>query len=295
MKKFSLVLILLFVVVTVVSSMEPREALNELVERLEEASYQVIRHVEETGITNAVRVERVIKAGQNKYVSVVTPLREYRWLRSSMGEFVILGDIAFEPLVPIMDSEDSFIEVIKRDQYEVSLFLVFPSGYRAVVMDRDMNYEVVFTDRYRLSKLVKTHDLYSVTVNYRDYQPMTEDAANAISTALSGLRLVRPSTKLKGSVVREHFEWMAMDFSYDGKASLYILYLHSSNYGRLNLYALFGGSPDTLDRLVEQIAVANQLNHCTIDISSSSAVSIAGRPSKSELQVVLERLLGFGD
>ena len=295
MTKSSLILVLFLLISAAVSAVEPREALNELAERLEEASYQVIRHVEETGAMSVVRVERVIKAGTHKHVSVVTPLREYCWLRSSMGEFVIISNVAFEPLVPIMDSEDSFLEAIKRGQYEISLFLVFPSGYRAVITDRGMNYDVVFTDRFRISKLIKTHELYSVTVNYRDYQSMTEEAANTISTALSGMRLIRPTTKLLSSFVRENFEWMAMDFSYDGKSSLYILYLQSSAFGRLTLYALFGGDYQTLNRSVEQIAVANHLNHFTIAIGSSSAMSVVGKSSTSELETILNKLLGLGN
>ena len=292
MTKPLLILVFFLLMSAAVSAVEPREILNELAERLEEASYQVIRYVEETGAMSVVRVERVIKAGTHKHVSVVTPLREYCWLRSSMGEFVIISNVAFEPLVPIMDSEDSFLEAIKRGEYEVSLFLVFPSGYRAVITDRGMNYDVVFTDRFRISKLVKTHELYSVTVNYREYQSLTEEAANTISTALSGMRLIRPTTKLLSSFVKEHFEWMAMDFSYDGKASLYILYLQSSSYGRLTLYALFGGSYETLDQSVGQIATANQLNYSIVEISSSSVISVVGRQPSNELEQILDKLLG---
>lgn len=270
-----------------------QEILLDLVEKLSSSSYKVERMITEKGFFETIyRNESVINIGPYRLVEVHSSRSTYKWVKNSQGEFVILGKNAFEPLLSIRDVEDKLIEIIRNGIYDVRLVLDLPYGYKYIISNDGIYYEITFDDKLRLTQLVKRFGPYIVLVKYSNYRKVTQEDADKVSNALNGLNIIRPPIRLSESYLNENFQWHAMDFSYgkDGHL-LYTLYLDSETTGRIVVFLLFNADPHPLLKTILDVCAANGLNYHYEFFGSSISLIIIGSRDSKELSKILSHLI----
>ncbi|AKI98146.1 hypothetical protein [Kosmotoga pacifica] len=263
-------------------------SLDDVINALIASSYEVTRIVRETGITTTIRTERVTKIGSYKLIKINTPLRNYVWLRSSFGEYVIIDDIAFEPAIELKDLEDQFIDVARSKKYNLLLSLDLPTGYKFILKDNFTTYEATLDRDLKFIRLSKKYPFYSMDITYRDYSPVTDASSEELSRYIFTVKKIRAPLKLSKECLKKNFQWVAMDFSFDGNSTTYTLYLYSTSLGKLALYLLSDTENKKFIDTVEEICSNSPVTYVTRKIEGVLAILIG--PKNLELSSIIDSL-----
>ena len=295
MKKYILFTLLILLTTFSLSSNldKEKEDLIELVNAVENDTYYVERHVEESGLINLFRIEEVIKNKDYKYVEIYSGSDEtYSWVRNAFGEYVLMDSEAFEPLFPIQDLEDSFLNFIRNEDYEITLSIDVPQGKKISISNDDEEYEVTYSEDYRLLKILKKHNHYEVSVTYKNYQEINETVGNQIKNVLFDKKIWRPSVKLQENFIKDFFSWASMDFVSSGETSQFIVYLLSENEGKMMLYLLVNGNVvDFEENFIKKNCNLNNFNYSKIILSQNSVIILIGLLEEERLNEILDEMI----
>lgn len=295
MKKYILFTLLILLTTFSLSSNldKEKEDLFELVNAVENDTYYVERHVEESGLINLFRIEEVIKNKDYKYVEIYSGSDEtYSWVRNAFGEYVLMDSEAFEPLFPIQDSEDSFLNFIRNEDYEVTLSIDVPQGKKVSISNDDEEYEVTYSEDYRLLKILKKYHHYEVSMTYKNYQEINETVGNQIKNVLFDKKIWRPSVKLQENFIKDFFSWASMDFISSGETSLFTVYLLSENEGKMILYLLVNGNVvDFEENFIKKNCNLNNFNYSKINLSQNSVIILIGLSEEERLNEILDKMI----
>lgn len=295
MKKYILFTLLILLTTFSLSSNldKEKEDLIKLVNAVENDTYYVERHVEESGLINLFRIEEVIKNKDYKYVEIYSGSDEtYSWVRNVFGEYVLMDSEAFEPLFPIQDLEDSFLNFIRNEDYEITLSIDVPQGKKISISNDDEEYEVTYSEDYRLLKILKKHNHYEVSVTYKNYQEINETVGNQIKNVLFDKKIWRPSVKLQENFIKDFFSWASMDFVSSGETSQFIVYLLSENEGKMMLYLLVNGNVvDFEENFIKKNCNLNNFNYSKIILSQNSVIILIGLLEEERLNEILDEMI----
>ncbi len=295
MKKY--ILFTLFILLTTFSLSsnldKEKEDLTELANAVENDTYYVERHVEESGLINLYRIEEVIKNKDYKYVEIYSGSDEtYSWVRNAFGEYVLMDSEAFEPLFPIQDLEDNFLNLILNEDYEVTLSIDVPQGKKVSISSDDEEYEVTYSEDYRLLKILKKYHHNEVSLIYKNYQEINETVGNQIKNVLFDKKIWRPSIKLQEGFIKDFFSWASMDFFSDGATSHFIVYLLSENEGRMILYLFVNGNVvDFEENFIKNDINLYNFNYSKINLSQNSVIILIGLSEEERLNEILDEMI----
>ncbi|TYB87260.1 MAG: hypothetical protein FXF54_11060 [Kosmotoga sp.] len=277
------------------ASEDERTLLEQTVRDLNNAVYEVERSVREDGIAHVVRYEKVYKSGQSKLVLVNTPYRKYAWHRNPKGEYVILGDIALEPMIPISDAEDAFIRTIKNEDYTVEFFIDLPASNKFIISSKDVKFEVTFDENNRLLRLVKRYPFHTIEVNYKNYSQLSEEGSLKLYNILDDKVIVDSPMKFSESFIRNNFHWSAMDFiplsNNIEKSSIYVLYLFSSSMGRIIIYLFSGVSTEDIMDKIGSMCNEFNLKYYIEEFENGSKLAIMGNLNDDEYEEFLTGII----
>jgi len=295
LKKY--ILFTLFILLTTFSLSsnldKEKEDLTELANAVENDTYYVERHVEESGLINLYRIEEVIKNKDYKYVEIYSGSDEtYSWVRNAFGEYVLMDSEAFEPLFPIQDLEDNFLNLILNEDYEVTLSIDVPQGKKVSISSDDEEYEVTYSEDYRLLKILKKYHHNEVSLIYKNYQEINETVGNQIKNVLFDKKIWRPSIKLQEGFIKDFFSWASMDFFSDGETSHFIVYLLSENEGRMILYLFVNGNVvDFEENFIKNDINLYNFNYSKINLSQNSVIILIGLSEEERLNEILDEMI----
>lgn len=270
------------------ASDDKKALLEQTVRDLNNAVYEVERSVREDGIAHVVRYEKVYKSGQSKLVLVNTPYRKYAWYRNPKGEYVILGDIALEPMIPISDAEDAFIRTIKNEDFTVDFSIDLPASNKFIITSKDVKFEVTFDENNRLLKLVKRYPFHTIEVNYKNYNHLSEEGSLKLYSILDDKVIVDSPMKFSESFIRNNFQWSAMDFiplsSDIEESSIYVLYLFSSSLGRIIIYLFSGVSTEDIIDKIQSMCNEFNLKYYIEEFKDGSKLAVMGNLNEDEYE-----------
>jgi len=283
--KLKLLVIVFFGISAVVYAL----SLDDVVNNLISSSYEVTRIVRETGISSSIRVERVTKIGSYKLIRINTPFKNYVWLRGSFGEYVIINNIAFEPAIDLKDLEDQFIDLVLSKKYDLLLSLDLPIGYKFIIRSDFTTYEATFDEHLKLMKLRKSYPFYSMEISYQDYTALSDSSSEELSRYIFGVKKVRAPLKLSKEYLKKHFQWVAMDFSYNGQTTTYTLYFYSTAFGKLALYLLTDAENTDLINTIDEMCSNSPVSYAVRKLGNVIAILIG--PKTLELSDIIDSLL----
>ncbi|MFO7881863.1 MAG: hypothetical protein R6U52_04925 [Kosmotogaceae bacterium] len=295
-KKIILISIFISAFFNLLSASEDEKSLLEKIARdLSNAVYEVERSVKEDGIAHVVRYEKVYKSGSSKLVLVTTPYRKYAWYRNPKGEYVILGNTALEPMIPISDAEDAFINTIENDRYNIEFFIDLPTSNKFIISDGDVRFEVTLDENNRLFKLVKRYPFHTIEVNYKNYSQLSNEGSLMLYNILDEKTVVNSPMKFSENFIKNNFHWSAMDFiplSDDiRESSIYVLYLFSSTMGRVVIYLFSGISTEEIMGKINSMCNEFGLEYYVEELENDNNLAIMGNLNDKEYEHFLSQLI----
>lgn len=264
-------------------------SLDDVVNNLISSSYEVTRVVRETGISSSFRVEKVTKIGSYKLIKINSPFKNYVWLRGSLGEYVIIDDIAFEPAIDLTDLEDQFIDLVSSKKYDLLLSLDLPTGYKFIIKKDLTTFEATFDEHLKLVKLRKSYPFYSMEISYQNYTVLSDKSSEELSQYIFGVKKIRAPLKLSKEYLKEHFQWVAMDFSYNGSSSTYMLYFYSAAFGKIALYLHTDANNTDLLDTIQEMCTNSPVSYATRKLGNVLAILIGSQAL--DLSNILDSLL----
>lgn len=297
MKKYIILTLITLQVILSFGLSSEKEDLNKLSKSIENDTYYVERYVEESGLINLFRIEEVLKNKDYKYVEIYSGSSEtHSWVRNAFGEYVLLDTEAFEPLFPIQDTEDSFLDFLGNEEYKVDFFIEVPQGKKVTISNDTEEYEVTYSDEYRLLKIIKKYHHYEVSVIYKNYQEIDENVGNQIKNALFDKKIWRPPIKLQEEFIKEFFDWASMDFISSSETSLFTVYLLSENEGKMILYLFVNGNvADFEENFIKKNCNLNNFNYSKINISQNSVIILIGLSEEERLEEILDEMISSSE
>ncbi len=262
---------------------------------LSNAVYEVERSVKEDGIAHIARYEKVYKSGSSKLVLVTTPFRKYAWYRNPKGEYVILGDTALEPMIPISDAEDAFIRTIENGKYNIEYYIDLPESNKFIISDGNVRFEVTLNENNRLLRLVKRYPFHTIEVSYKNYGQLSDEGSLMLYNILDEKTIVDSPMKFSESFIRNNFHWSAMDFiplSNDiRESSIYVLYLFSSTMGRVIIYLFSGISTEEIIGKIQTMCNEYGLEYYVTELENGNNIAIMGNMNNNEYEDFLSELI----
>ncbi|MFW6119324.1 MAG: hypothetical protein ACOC80_00245 [Petrotogales bacterium] len=277
------------------ASQEEEILLENTVRDLSNAVYEVERSVKEDGIANTVRYEKVYKSGSSKLVLVTTPFRKYEWYRNPKGEYVILGDTALEPMIPISDAEDAFVRTIEDGKYNIEYYIDLPESNKFIISDGNVKFEVTLNENNRLLRLVKRYPFHTIEVSYKNYGQLSDEGSLMLFNILDKKTIVDSPMKFSESFIRNNFHWSAMDFiplsSDISESSIYVLYLFSSTMGRVIIYLFSGISTEEIIDKIEKMCNEFGLEYYVKELENGNNIAVMGNMNNTEYEDFLSELI----
>jgi hypothetical protein len=274
---------------------DERTLLEQTARDLNNAVYEVERSVREDGIAHVVRYEKVYKSGPSKLVLVTTPYRKYAWYRNPKGEYVILGDTALEPLIPISDVEDAFIRTIINENYTVEFFIDLPSSNKFIISSNDVRFEITIDENNRLLKLVKRYPFHTIEVSYKNYSQLSNEGSLMLYNILDEKNVVDSPMKFSENFIINNFHWSAMDFiplsNNIKESSIYVLYLFSSSMGRIIIYLFSGVSTEDFMDKIQLMCNEYSLQYYVEEFDNGNKLAIMGNLNNTEYEELLSGII----